>query len=160
MTRRAASVAVLVAAVAASACAASGGGAGSPARSAPVPEPAPVVEVTMADHRFDYDASAIPAGRVVFLARNVGKVVHNMVMIPLAEDVPPIDVQLRGTERRLVEPFAGFYERPPGEVGSFAVDLAPGTRYAMICSVTDSEGEPHWRKGMATEFRTAAGDEG
>lgn len=114
----------------------------------------------MTDHRFDYDAKSIGAGRTVFRASNVGDVVHNIVMIPLAEDLPPIDQQLAGSERRLVQPFAGFYDRPPGDVGTFAVDLAPGTRYAMICTVIGPDGEPHSKKGMATEFRTAAGDEG
>lgn len=111
----------------------------------------------MAEYRFDYDPAAIPAGRVVFRARNVGGEPHNLIMIPLAEDVPPIDVQLRGSERRLVEPFAGFYDRPPGDTGSFAVDLVAGQRYAMICTLPASDDEPHWKKGMVTEFRTPGG---
>ncbi|MBW3643193.1 MAG: hypothetical protein KY447_09795 [Actinobacteria bacterium] len=41
-------------------------------------------------------------------------------------------MQLQGSERRLVELFAGFYARPPGDTGFFAIDLVPGQRYAMI----------------------------
>lgn len=152
------SLRVVVAGVLAASCSSSGNAApGSAARFAPVPPPAPVVEVAMGEYRFDYDAAAIPAGRVVFRARNVGGEPHNLVMIPLAEDLPPIEVQLRGSERRLVEPFAGFYDRPPGDTGSFAVDLVPGRRYAMICTLPAPDNEPHWRKGMVTEFRTHAG---
>lgn len=107
----------------------------------------------MLDYRFDLDRS-VPAGRVVFRIRNRGQVPHHLTMLPLPEDVPLIAEQLRGTQRRVVEPYAGIYEREPGDSGTFAVDLAPGRRYALICSVQDEDGQPHWRKGMAREFRT------
>lgn len=126
---------------------------------APLPAPAPIVEVEMRDYAFDYD-SAIPAGRVVFRARNIGKVAHRLALLPLPEDVPPIDEQLASSQRRFLEPFAAFANRPPGAVGSFAVNLAPGQRYAMICYVVDADGEPHYRKGMSSEFRTPPGTGG
>ncbi len=110
----------------------------------------------MLDHRFEI-GTPVPAGRVVFRFDNGGQTAHNVIMIPLAEDVPPIEVQLRGSERRLVEPFAGVYDRAPGETGSFAVDLVAGQRYAMVCSLPAEDGQPHWMKGMAIEFRTPAG---
>ncbi len=126
---------------------------------APLPAPVPMVEIAMRDHAFDYDPD-IPAGRVVFRGRNVGQVPHRLTLLPLPDDVPPIDEQLRSPQRRFIEPFAGFADRLPGEVESFAVNLAPGQRYAMICYVVDADGEPHYRKGMSSEFRTApaAGD--
>lgn len=107
----------------------------------------------MLDHRFELDRS-VPAGRVVFRIRNAGQAPHHLTMIPLPDDVPPIAEQLRGSQRRFVDPFAGIYEREPGDTGTFAVDLGPGRRYAMICSVRDGDDQPHWAKGMATEFRT------
>ncbi len=109
----------------------------------------------MVDHRFEFDHD-VPAGRVVFRLKNAGRAPHQMTMLPLPDELPPIAEQLRGTERRLVEPFAGVYERKPGDTGTFAVDLVAGRRYAMICAVTAEDGEPHWKKGMATEFRTRA----
>lgn len=130
------------------------GGCSSGSAERPVaPKPAPVVTVDMLDYRFELDRS-VPAGRVVFRIRNRGEVPHHLTMLPLPQDVPPIAEQLRGTQRRVVEPYAGIYERQPGDTGTFAVDLAPGRRYALICSVPDEDGQPHWRKGMATEFRT------
>lgn len=120
----------------------------------PLPAAAPVVDVTMSEYAFDYDP-AVPPGRVVFRARNMGSIPHRITLFSLADDVPPIDVQLRGAERRLVEPIAGFYNRPPGEVGTFAVDLAPNQRYALICFVVDADGASHAVKGMSSEFRTA-----
>ena len=120
----------------------------------PAPEPVPVIRITMVDHGFELDAP-VPAGRVVFRIENAGQSPHNLVMIPLGEDVPPIDVQLRGSERRLVEPFAGVYERASGDSGTFAVDLLAERRYALICTLSADDGQPHWMHGMATEFRTA-----
>lgn len=121
------------------------------------PAAAPVVEVTMVDYGFEFD-TPVPAGRVVFQITNAGRSDHNLVMIALPEDVPSIDEQLRGSQRRLVEPYAGIYERPPGDTGTFAVDLVAGQRYALICTLVAEDGEPHYLKGMATEFRAAGPD--
>lgn len=120
------------------------------------PPPAPVVSVVMREYRFDHDDD-VPAGRVVLRFTNEGTVAHRVTMIRLPDDVPPIDVQLRGSERRSVPPFAGIYERAPGDIGTFAVDLEPATRYAFICSVRAPDGTPHWQKGMTSEFRTPPG---
>lgn len=122
----------------------------------PAPAPAPVVHVTMRDHRFELDR-LVPAGRVVFRVQNAGPSRHHLTLVPLPPDVPPIADQLRGTNRRLVKPFAGIYDRDAGDSGTFAVDLAPDTRYALICAVVGDDGQPHWRRGMATEFRTPEG---
>lgn len=121
----------------------------------PAPKAAPVIGVTMVDHRFELDRD-VPAGRVVFRLTNAGRAPHTMTMIPIPDELPPIAEQLRGSQRRLVEPYAGIYDRKPGDTGTFAVDLAPGRRYAMICAVVAEDGQPHWMKGMATEFRTPA----
>ncbi|MEX2289751.1 MAG: hypothetical protein WD794_05420 [Mycobacteriales bacterium] len=133
-------------------CAPGTGGTAAASRPA-APAAAAVVEVQMVDHRFEF-ATPVPAGRVVFRLTNAGRSPHNLVLIPLPEDLPPIQEQIRGTKRRLVEPYAGIYDRPPGDTGTFAVNLLPGQRYAMICTVVDADGEPHSKKGMATEFRT------
>jgi len=107
----------------------------------------------MVDHRFELDRP-VPAGRVVFQITNDGQSAHDLIMLPLAEDVPPIAEQLRGSERRLVPPYHGIYERQPGDTDTSALNLLSGQRYAMICVVVGEDGEPYWKKGMATEFRT------
>jgi hypothetical protein len=106
----------------------------------------------MLDYRFDYDPE-IPSGRVVFQILNAGDVPHQLTLFPLPEDLPPIDEQLRGSQRRFLEPFASIYRRAPGERGTFAVDLEPDRRYAMVCYLEADDGEPHWMKGMVSEFR-------
>lgn len=120
----------------------------------PVPLPAgpQVVEVDMADYRFDYDP-AIAAGPVLFRVTNTGTVPHSLTMLPLDDDFPPIDQQLRGSERRSLTPFAGVGARKPGASTSFAVHLEAGVRYAFVCFVTDDQGKAHALRGMSSEFR-------
>lgn len=125
---------------------------GSEENQAPLPRAAPVVVVTMREYHFDYNP-AIRSGRVVFRFVNEGQRFHRPALLPLPEDLPPIDVQLRGSKRRSISPFAGVYDRRPGATGTFAVDLVAGRRYALICYARDPDGSSHALKGMASEFR-------
>jgi len=119
---------------------------------APLPPAPAVVEVTMREFRFDHQRD-VPAGRVVFQLRNDGRLEHELTLLPLAEDVPPISEQVSGSQRRQLAPFAGVYPRQPGTTDTFAVDLVAGRRYALLCYLRDSDGTSHARKGMASEFR-------
>lgn len=94
---------------------------------------------------------------MIFRIRNVGSIPHRLAVVPLPEDFPPIQEQLRGSERRFIDPIAGIYQRLPGSTGTFAVDLAPGRRYAMICFVVDPDDKSHAVKGMTSEFRAGEG---
>lgn len=120
---------------------------------ATLPTGVPVVSVTMSDYRFAYNQK-IPSGRVVFRARNVGRVNHEVRLYPLTEDFPPIGEQLQGSQRRILNRFARMTPRRPGGGGTFAVNLAPGQRYALICFVLDPDRQTHAVKGMSSEFRT------
>lgn len=119
----------------------------------PLPPGRPVVDLTMSDYRFDH-TQPVPQGQVVFRVGNTGHVNHRLILVPIPEGFPPIDVQLRGEERRIVEPLAGIPDRPPGASSTFAVSLNPG-RYALICFTRDADGESHAAKGMASEFRVS-----
>ncbi len=142
--------AALIVAVAAGAC------QGSAGPQAPLPVGAPEVVVTMDEYRFDF-ATPVPAGRVVFRVRNEGELPHRLTLVPLPEDLPPLDQQLRGTTRQYIAPFAGVSDRQParqpGDSGMFAVDLAAGRRYGVICFLEDPDGQTHAVKGMLDEFR-------
>jgi hypothetical protein len=105
----------------------------------------------MTDYRFEHQAE-VPPGRTVFRVVNAGAEPHSLVLVSLAEDVPPIDEQLRSPNRRGASTFAHVPERPSGSRDIFAVDLEPG-RYAFICFVTASDGVSHSVKGMSSEFR-------
>lgn len=129
------------------------GACSSPAqRAANLPAGPPTVTVTMREYGFDYPPE-VPAGRVVFRVHNAGQEPHDLSLLPLGEEVPPIDQQLRGSTRRIIAPYAAIPPRPPAANGSFAVDLMPGRRYALICFLANPDGKQHALLGMSSEFR-------
>ncbi len=125
------------------------GGAGG----APLPPSPTTVDVVMTEYRFQHQ-TAVPPGRVVFRVVNAGAEPHSLILVELEEDVPPIDEQLRSSNRRGAATFAQLPQRPPGSRDTFAVDLPPG-RYAFICFARDSAGESHALKGMSSELRVS-----
>ncbi|MGH9153376.1 MAG: hypothetical protein ACRD03_13480, partial [Acidimicrobiales bacterium] len=122
-------------------------------RESELPASPPEVVVTLTEYRFELSQD-VPAGRVVFRLRNAGEAPHRPALLPLGEELPPLEQQLRGQERSIVNPYAGTRTRVPGATGSFAVDLVPGTRYGLICFLRDEDGSSHALKGMHHEFRT------
>lgn len=133
-----------------------GCGRSGPARAFEARPAPPVVGVTMQEYRFEHPPQ-IPSGRVIFEIRNSGREQHKLALLPLDEQLPPLDAQLRGSERRIITPFAGIPPRQPGRTGTFAVDLVPGQRYALVCFLSTPAGELHALKGMNAEFRATAG---
>ncbi len=105
----------------------------------------------MRRYRFAYTPPRVP-GRVVFKISNGDTLVHDLVLLLIPKDVPPIDVQLRGTKRAFAPIIADLPPRSPDTTTSVAVDLAPG-RYGLVCFVRDPDGQQHAQKGMAAEFR-------
>lgn len=141
---------VILASAAAGAC--SGSDSDSATQGAPLPPSPPELAVTLDEYRFDVEG-LLPAGRVVFRFTNAGQEQHRPLLLPLTEEIPPIDEQVRGDERRVLTPFAGVNTVEPGEDGTFAVDLEPGRRYALVCLVTGDDGQSHAEKGMTWEAR-------
>lgn len=145
------SVAAVVVAATLTACERAGSDGAGP------PEGPPVVDVTMTEYDYAHPVP-VPAGRVVFRFVNEGRLVHQPDLLPLPEGLPPIDEQLRGDQRAAITPFAGIPPREPGDVGTYAVDLVPGQRYAIVCFARDpDDDESHALQGMATEFRAGGG---
>lgn len=125
---------------------------GEPQQGLPLPASPPIIEVTLRDYGIEY-SPPVPAGRVVFHVYNAGTTEHQLNMVPLDEGFPPIQEQLSGSERRAVAPFAGVPALAPGSRSVFAVDVIPGTRYALLCLLPGPDGIPYGVKGMNTEFR-------
>ena len=128
---------------------------------APLPTAPPTILVTMREYRFDFNAAAIHRGRVIFKVVNDGKLVHRLVLIPLPEDFPPIEQQLHGSVRQVVQEAVAIRNLEPPAKGqqhgmseSFAFDLRPG-RYAFVSLYIDPDGVSQALKGMANEFRVA-----
>lgn len=120
-----------------------------------LPKASPVVRVTMVDYRFRYTAPR-RGERVVFRFVNAGHVVHSVTLLLLPEDLPPINAQLHGTDRRFIQPVAQIPPLQPGARDAFAVDLQPGARYALICFERAANGESHALMGMNSEFRSVS----
>lgn len=117
----------------------------------PLPASPPVIDITLTDNSIHYSVP-VPAGRAVFQVHNAGATDHQLKMVPLDEGFPPIQEQLAGSERRTVAPFAGVPKLAPGDRSVFAVDLVPGTRYAVLCLLSGADGIPYGVKGMNSEF--------
>jgi len=94
----------------------------------------------------------VPPGRQVFRVTNAGSAPHSLVLVALADDVPPILEQLRSDTRRATPTLAKLPSRPPGSHDTFAVEL-PAGRYGLVCFVIAPDGVSHATKGMASEFR-------
>lgn len=130
----------------------------APGRSgAALPSGPEVVAIEMSEYRFTYP-SDVAAGRVLFRLTNAGREPHSLVMVALADDIPPIEEQVRGAQRIAVQPFVEVAALQPGQGTTFAVDLVSGTRYAFLCFLADADRVSHVRKGMVSEFR--AGEAG
>lgn len=121
------------------------------AREKPLPPPPQVVPLSLQDYRFDYEPP-VSQGRVVFRVHNAGSQAHEVVLVPLPDDFPPIDKQLRSEKRQGAATIVDLPTQPPGATTTFAVDLAPG-RYAMVCFREGADKEIHALKGMTSEFR-------
>ena len=134
-------------------------GRGTAATRAPLPPVPPTILVSMREYRFVFNAASIHRGRVIFKVVNDGRLVHRLALIPLPEDFPPIQEQLRGGQRQIVqeavairnlEPSAGGHQ--PGMSETFAFDLQPG-RYVFVSLFIEPDGTSQALKGMANEFR-------
>lgn len=117
-----------------------------------LPPSATTVRVGLDEYEFDVPQS-VPAGRVVFEVVNHGDVAHELVLVGLPEDAPPVeDLFGEDADRRRFPTRMQLRAREPGQRGVFAMDLAPG-RYGLMCFVEDEDGGQHVHKGMLAEFR-------
>lgn len=118
----------------------------------PLPLPPAMVDIVMDEYRFDVE-QRLPAGRTVLRVTNAGEVDHEMVVVTLPEDFPPLDAQLRGDVRRPVGGIVAIVRaRPPGSSRTLALELDAG-RYGLICFLRDADDVPHARKGMSAELQ-------
>lgn len=128
----------------------------APAPTGYLPAAPAIVDVVEQDYGYALGGGAdIPPGRAVFRVANRSRLAHDLSLVALPDDVPPIIDQLRSSDRRVVATLARLPSRPPGSNDAFAVDLAPG-RYALLCFQKEGTEEPHAFKGMVVEFRVGS----
>jgi plastocyanin len=93
----------------------------------PIREDQPVVRVTLDEYAITPQDISVPSGRVELVARNIGRLTHNLQI-----EVPPKDPDAQ-TETLGETPTA-----QPGTTVDATVDLKPGT-YLMRCSLANHD---------------------
>lgn len=93
----------------------------------PVRESKPVVQVTLDEYAIAPQDISVPSGRVELIARNVGRLTHN-----LRVERPPKNPEDQA------EPLASTPTAQPGQTVRVTVDLRPGT-YRMRCSLANHD---------------------
>lgn len=150
-------VALMAAAVMAAGCTALAGSTDESSGEGSWPPSVPQIDITLQDDAIEVDRP-VPGGRVVFRVHNAGSDRHRVTLMPLPEDLPPLDEQLAGDERRGVRPMGATNTRPPGQGTAFAVDLEQGRRYGLVCFERTDDGTVHARTGENAEFRAGGPD--
>lgn len=120
--------------------AAMGSGGAATAGTAATAGPVEKVTAQLGDYWVRPNMTSVPAGKVEFVARNVGKVPHELMVerMPIKMDAPgqPNEEAAQG----MIE------DMGPGESGQMTMDLQPG-RYVLFCNVPG-----HYALGQHTMF--------
>ena len=87
------------------------------------------VEVRLDEYRVLPEHIQVTAGRITLVARNTGRLTHNLVVVqfkrPLGDEV----------EKQYGEPTKTLF---PGQTASTTVDLEPG-KYRLICTISNHD---------------------
>jgi uncharacterized cupredoxin-like copper-binding protein len=87
------------------------------------------VEVRLDEYRVLPERIEVRAGRITFVARNTGRLTHNLAVVQF--------------ERPLGDEQEKSYGKPtktlfPGETGQTTVDLRPG-KYRLVCTIANHD---------------------
>jgi uncharacterized cupredoxin-like copper-binding protein len=103
--------------------------------------PTSQVTAQLGDYWVRPDVSSVPAGKVTFTAKNVGKVPHELMIerMPIKMDAPgqPNEEAAQGM----------IDDMGPGESGHMTLNLKPGT-YELFCNAPG-----HYAMGQHTMFK-------
>lgn len=127
----------------------------TPHRAVSGPPSVPAISVRMIEYSFLFDHRRFSAGRATFQIKNSGKLSHNLALYIVPDDAPNVASQIAANDFGNDVEQAVIFSRPPGATGTFAVDLVSGRRYVFLCRFRDSDGSPHYAKGMAAEFQVS-----
>lgn len=117
------------------------------------------VVITGTDYAFLQLPDTLPSGPTALSFANRGKVKHEMSVVRLRPGVSVQQVLERGpgaaSSRALVDQLIGILIARPGEDsgGELLVDLKPGRRYLVICTLRDApDARQHMTLGMIGSF--------
>lgn len=91
------------------------------------------------------DGTSVPAGEVTFTAKNVGTVVHEMIVLKTDTDASKIALDKEGMVSE-DDSVGEISELEPGKTGSATLNLKPG-HYALVCNQPG-----HYAAGMYLNF--------
>jgi plastocyanin len=114
------------------------------------------VVVTATEFEFDLPET-LPAGETTFNFVNDGKQPHELSLVELKADAPPVKELLELPEKKAQEFFteAGHAFAKPGksQEEAFTYTLTSGARFGYVCFVQDPKSKtPHAFLGMVGEF--------
>ena len=126
---------------------------------APPPPTANVVTVMAGDYTFQAP-DTIPAGLTTLMLKNLGKEVHQVIMMRLDSGKTMADLQPILTTPDMAIP--GWLYFPlgvngivPGDSANATATLDPG-HYVMVCFLPSPDGAPHVAKGMLRPIEVTA----
>jgi hypothetical protein len=123
-----------------------------------VPPGVPVVTITARE--FAYDApDSISAGPTTIKLVSRGRQEHFVQFVKLSGGRTPADFT-RASIAHEATPWAmsvgGVGTISPGGTAAVTIDLKPG-RYVMLCDISDTDGTPHFAKGMIRPLTVVEG---
>lgn len=126
---------------------------------APPPPTANVVTVMAGDYTFQAP-DTIPAGLTTLMLKNLGKEVHQVIMMRLDSGKTVADLQPMLSNPDA--PIPGWLYFPlgvngivPGDSANATATLEPG-HYVMVCFLPSPDGAPHVAKGMLRPIEVTA----
>jgi hypothetical protein len=123
---------------------------------APSPASNGELAINAVDFAFELPATA-PAGETNIVFTNNGEEPHELVMVGLSDEAPPITELIELSEKKAEEFFTGppvGSDGPiePGESKEISAELQPGN-YGLVCFVeSKTEKQPHAFLGMVNSL--------
>lgn len=111
---------------------------------APSSATATVVNVKLTEMKILPSTSSVKAGKVTFRVKNVGKSLHELVVI--RSNRAPGKLPVRNHEASEAGSIGEVADLHAGKSGSLTVTMRPG-KYILICNITG-----HYQAGMYTAF--------
>lgn len=109
------------------------------------------VNVELGEYSIKVDRDRVPAGRVRFVAKNVGQMEHELVVV--RTDLPAHQLPYNEAEQVAEEETAGQLlgeiepeDLPPGKSAEMTLELTRG-HYVLLCNIPT-----HYKLGMYLDF--------
>lgn len=108
--------------------------------------------VELGEYYIKVDKAEVPAGKVRFVAKNVGQMEHELIV--LRTDLPADRLPYNEAEQKAEEEQAGEVlgeiepeDLPPGKTAEMTLDLTAG-HYVLLCNIPT-----HYKQGMHLDLR-------